>query len=83
VIVLADTMFSNFTGDDGVDLVAGGFLRANISHGMTEVQVDIDGGGSSWQTIAEFSQCLSSADVAGQVIVHPDWSSDRGWSGVA
>jgi phosphodiesterase/alkaline phosphatase D-like protein len=73
VIVLANTMFSNFTGDDGADLVAGGFLRANISHGMTEVQVDIDGGGNSWQTIAELSQRLSSAGVAGQVIVHPDW----------
>jgi hypothetical protein len=40
---------------------------------MTEVQVDIDGGGNSWQTIAEFSQRLSSSELAGQVIVHPDW----------
>jgi Ca2+-binding RTX toxin-like protein len=55
VIVLADTMFSNFTGDDGADLVAGGFLRANTSHGKTEIQLDIDGGGNSWHTIAEFS----------------------------
>jgi hypothetical protein len=60
VIVLADTMFSNFTGDDGADLVAGGFLRANISYGMTEVQVNIDGGGNSWQTIAELCRSSSS-----------------------
>jgi hypothetical protein len=73
VIVLADTMFSNFTGDDGADLVAGGFLRAHISHGKTEVQVDVDGGGNSWQTIAELSQRLSSSELASQVIVHPDW----------
>jgi Ca2+-binding RTX toxin-like protein len=70
LIVLADTIFSNFTGDDGADLVAGGFLRARTSHGKTEIQVDTDGGGDSWQTIAEISEQLSTAGLSTQVMVN-------------
>ncbi len=72
-IVLAQTMFTGFAGDDGADLVAGGFLRArSISGGKTEIQVDVDGGGNSWQALAEVSTQLTSAQLAAQVVLVQD-----------
>jgi hypothetical protein len=71
--VLAQTMFTGFAGDDGADLVAGGFLRArSISGGKTEIQVDVDGGGNSWQALAEVSTQLTSAQLAEQVVLVQD-----------
>ncbi len=71
-IVFAATLFTNFTGDDGADLVAGGFLRARTTHGQTDIQVDADGGGNTWTTIAELSGRLSTDTLAQQVIIQHD-----------
>src|SRR5262245_17674857 len=72
-IVLAQTMFTGFAGDDGADLVAGGFLRTrSIGGGKTEIQVDVDGGGNSWQALAEVSTQLTSAELATQVVLVQD-----------
>jgi len=71
-IVFAATMFTGFTGDDGNDLVAGGFLRARTTGGSTELQVDTDGGGNAWTTIAELSGRFSTATLADQVVVTHD-----------
>ena len=71
-IVLAEAIFEGFTGDDGADLAAGGFLRARTVGGKTEIQVDADGGSNDWQTIAELSVRITTAELANQVIVHQD-----------
>ena len=72
-IVFAQSMFTGFAGDDGADLVAGGFLRARAaSGGKTEVEVDADGGGNSWQSIAELSARLTSVELAAQVVLVQD-----------
>jgi hypothetical protein len=72
--VLAPTMFEGFTGDDGVDLVAGGFLRATqLSGGRTAVQVDVDGGGNSFETLAIIDGCVSTSVLAEHVTVKSDW----------
>jgi 2',3'-cyclic-nucleotide 2'-phosphodiesterase (5'-nucleotidase family) len=64
-IVFLDSMFEGFSGDDGLDLVAGGFLRAQgASGGRTNVQVDIDGGGDEFVTIAIIDDRITTGTVA-------------------
>jgi Ca2+-binding RTX toxin-like protein len=71
-IVFAAAIFTGFVGDDGADLVAGGFLRTFVSGGETTIQLDADGGGNAWLTIAQLSDPLTTAAVAARVIVVPD-----------
>ena len=72
-IVLARTLFQNFTGDDAFDLVGGGFLRAHAAGGHhTEVQVDVDGGGDHFATLAIIDGGLTSGMLADHTVVAHD-----------
>ncbi len=72
-IVLDRDMFTGFSGDDGFDLVGGGFLRALAVQGSrTEVQVDVDGGGNQWQTLAVIDARLTTGVLADHVLVQQD-----------
>lgn len=52
-LVLASSMFEGFTGDDAFDLIGDGFLRAqSASSNRTNIQIDVDGGGDEFVTIA-------------------------------
>jgi Ca2+-binding RTX toxin-like protein len=64
-IVFVRSMFSGFDGEDGADLVAGGFLRAQATWGhATKVQIDVDGGGNDFVTIAVIDNNISTAKLA-------------------
>jgi hypothetical protein len=52
--------------------VAGGFLRAATVGGHPEIQIDADGGGNAWRTIAELSGPLTISELAGRVITFTD-----------
>ncbi len=72
-IVLSHSLFQGFTGDDAFDLIGSGFLRANITAGKrTEVQIDVDGGGNQWQTLAVVDTYLTNGILADHVIVQND-----------
>ena len=64
-IAFDDSMFTGFTGDDGFDLIGDGFLRAQAaSGGRTFVQIDADGGGNNFQTIAILEDQVSNGVLA-------------------
>ena len=71
-IALSASMFQNFSGDDAFDLIGGGFLRAVSSNGTTQIQVDVDGGGDSFVTLALVNGNLSNGVLADHVIVQQD-----------
>ncbi|HEX2885124.1 calcium-binding protein [Vineibacter terrae] len=71
-IVLSASMFRNFTGDDAFDLIGGGYLRASAAAGGTAIQVDLDGGGDSFQTLALVNGTLTNGVLADHLIVHQD-----------
>jgi Ca2+-binding RTX toxin-like protein len=71
-IVLAESMFTGFAGHGGADLVAGGFLRTTTVSGHSEIQIDANGGGNAWRTIAELSTPLTSSELAGRVVTFTD-----------
>jgi Ca2+-binding RTX toxin-like protein len=54
-LVFDPGMFTGFNGDDGTDLVAGGFMRTVASGDYTQVQIDLNGGANAWATIAELT----------------------------
>ena len=68
-IVLSASMFEGFAGDDAFDLVGGGFLRAQSGGGQTQLQVDVDGGGNSFVTLATINGTLSNGVLADHVLV--------------
>ncbi|WP_178130304.1 S-layer family protein [Reyranella sp. CPCC 100927] len=71
-IVLSASMFQNFTGDDAFDLIGSGYLRASAAGGQTQIQVDLDGGGNSFQTLAIVNGTFTNGVLADHLIVHQD-----------
>ncbi|ARQ03100.1 hypothetical protein CAK95_21020 [Pseudorhodoplanes sinuspersici] len=71
-ISLAASMFQNFSGDDAFDLIGSGFLRAISSNGTTQIQIDVDGGGDAFVTLATLTGNISNGVLADHVIVHQD-----------
>jgi myo-inositol-hexaphosphate 3-phosphohydrolase len=64
-IVFVNSMFTGFGGDDGADLVAGGFLRAQASFGgHTNIQIDVNGGGNHFVTIAVIDERITTSVLA-------------------
>ncbi len=59
-------------GDDAFDLIGSGFLRAVSSNGTTQIQVDIDGGGDSFVTLAMLTGNMSNGVLADHVVIHQD-----------
>jgi hypothetical protein len=73
LIVLVDDMFIGFGGDDGFDLLGGGYLRALAAPGgKTNVQIDVDGGGNNYQTLAVLNGLISNGMLADHVVVVQD-----------
>ena len=71
-IVLSASMFEGFTGDDAFDLIGSGFLRAVVNGNTTEMQIDVDGGGDDFTTLAVLSGKLTNGLLADHVIVQQD-----------
>jgi hypothetical protein len=71
-LVLSASMFENFSGDDAFDLIGSGFLRTVVDGGATQVQVDPDGGGDSFITLANLNGNVSNGVLADHVIVQHD-----------
>lgn len=71
-IVMSASMFQNFTGDDAFDLVGSGYMRALFGNGTTEIQIDVDGGGDSFVTLAMLTGNISNGVLADHVVIHQD-----------
>jgi len=72
-LVLSDGLFQNFGGDDPFDLIGGGFLRVNNAAGNgSQVQVDLNGGGDSWQTLAQLNVTITNGVLADHTVVVQD-----------
>ncbi|ARQ01301.1 5'-nucleotidase C-terminal domain-containing protein [Pseudorhodoplanes sinuspersici] len=71
-IVLSASMFEGFTGDDAFDLIGSGFLRAVVNGNTTEMQIDVDGGGDDFATLAILNGKLSNGVLADHTIVELD-----------
>jgi myo-inositol-hexaphosphate 3-phosphohydrolase len=72
-IVLAATMFQGFGGDNAFALIGSGFLRAqSAAGGGTAVQVDVDGGGDGFQTLAIVNVTITNGVLADHVLVVQD-----------
>ena len=69
---LSASMFQNFSGDDAFDLIGSGFLRAVSENGTTQIQVDVDGGGDSFVTMAMLIGNMSNGVLADHVVIHQD-----------
>jgi serralysin len=64
-IMLDDALFSGFGGTSAFALFAGGYLRARTTWGdRTELQIDGNGGGNSFQTFAILEDRFSAATLA-------------------
>ncbi|BAT58850.1 bifunctional hemolysin/adenylate cyclase precursor [Variibacter gotjawalensis] len=61
------SMFTGFTGDDAFDLIGSGYLRAVAANGSTQIQVDVDGGGNNFQTLAIVNGTISNGILADHV----------------
>jgi Ca2+-binding RTX toxin-like protein len=70
--VLSGSMFQNFSGDDAFDLIGSGYLRAVSSNGTTQIQIDADGGGDSFVTLAMLTGNMSNGMLADHVVIHQD-----------
>jgi hypothetical protein len=71
-IQLSAGLFQNFSGDDAFDLIGGGFLKAVSSGGVTQLQVDLDGGGDNFITLANLTGTFSNGMLADHTIVVQD-----------
>jgi predicted extracellular nuclease/phosphodiesterase/alkaline phosphatase D-like protein/2',3'-cyclic-nucleotide 2'-phosphodiesterase (5'-nucleotidase family) len=72
-IVFLDDMFTGFDGSTGLELADGGFLRAQATAGgRTNVQLDVDGGGNNFQTIAVIDGRITTTTLAEHVVVSQD-----------
>lgn len=71
-IVLSASMFEGFNGDDAFDLIGSGFLRAVVNGNTTEMQIDVDGGGDDFATMAILSGKFTNGVLADHVIVQQD-----------
>ncbi|WP_245283764.1 calcium-binding protein [Bradyrhizobium sp. URHD0069] len=70
--VISASTFQNFTGDDAFDLVGSGYLRALFGNGTTQIQIDVDGGGDSFVTMAMLTGNMSNGVLADHVVIHQD-----------
>lgn len=67
------SLFEDFEGNDAFDLVSDGYLRLQSASGdQTNVQVDVDGGGDSFVTIAILSGSISNNALASQTVLLDD-----------
>jgi predicted extracellular nuclease/Ca2+-binding RTX toxin-like protein len=71
-LVLDISMFQNFSGDDAFDLIGSGFLRAVSCGGETKIQMDMDGGGDAFQTLAILTGSFTNGMLADHTIVVQD-----------
>jgi Ca2+-binding RTX toxin-like protein len=71
-IQLSTSMFQDFSGDDAFDLIGSGFLRAMSSGGLTQLQIDVDGGGDSFVTLANLTGSFSNGSIADHLVVVQD-----------
>jgi Ca2+-binding RTX toxin-like protein len=71
-IVLGTSLFQGFAGDDAFDLIGSGFLRALSGSGTTQIQIDADGGGDSFQTVAILTGNVSNGMLADHAIIVQD-----------
>ncbi len=63
-IGLSSSLFTNFAGDDVFDLIGSGFLRAVAGENGTSIQIDHDGGGNGFETIAVLDGSLTNGMLA-------------------
>ena len=67
------SLFEDFDGNDAFDLVSDGYLRVQAASGnRTDVQVDVDGGGDNFVTIAVLNGSLSNNTLANQTVLLDD-----------
>ena len=71
-IVLSAGMFQGFGGSDAFALIGGGFLRTQISGAQTQIQIDVDGGGDNYQTLAIVNGNFSNGTLADHTVVVQD-----------
>jgi hypothetical protein len=55
-----------------IEHIRAGRLRAATVGGHTKIQIDADGGGNAWRTIAELSGPLTTSKLAGRVVTFTD-----------
>ena len=68
-LVLSAQMFVTDPGDDAFDLIGSGFLRAVAGGGSTQVQVDVDGGGNSFVTLAVLEGNITNGVLADHAFI--------------
>lgn len=72
-IVLSFDLFQGFTGDDPFDLIGSGFLRMqSLGANQSAMQIDANGGGNDWQTLAEFNVAVTNGVLADHVVLAQD-----------
>jgi Ca2+-binding RTX toxin-like protein len=71
-LAFSPSMFTNFSGDDVFDLIGSGFLRAVSSDGQTQIQIDVDGGGDDFTTLAMLNGNISNGVLADHAIIVQD-----------
>ncbi len=71
-IALSTSMFQNFSGDDAFDLIGSGLLRAVSRDGTTKIQVDVDGGGDNFVTLATVTGNISNGVLADHILIQQD-----------
>ena len=67
-ILLSASMFQNFGDDDAFDLIGSGFLRA-VAGATSEIQVDVDGGGDDFETLAVVDGRITNGILADHVVL--------------
>lgn len=68
-LLLSTAMFQNFAGDDAFDLIGSGYLRVQAGQGSTSVQIDADGGGNGFQTLAVVDGTLTNGLLADHTLL--------------
>lgn len=68
-LLLSTAMFRNFAGDDAFDLIGSGYLRVQAGQGSTSVQIDADGGGNGFQTLAVIDGKLTNGMLADHTLL--------------
>jgi Ca2+-binding RTX toxin-like protein len=71
-LTFSASMFTNFSGDDAFDLIGSGFLRAVSGGGQTQIQIDVDGGGDNFTTLAMLNGNVSNGMLADHAIIVQD-----------
>lgn len=70
MLAFSRAIFDGPSGDDGLALVDGGFLRAQDAPGdRTAVQIDSDGGGDDFETIALVGTRITTTELAQHTVL--------------